>query len=371
MARKNRIMILGAGRIGCCIARILQHSKKYKLTVADSNTQALTELKQLKFAVLTLDFADSKTLRNAFQGYDAIISAAPFHFNVGIAKAALKAGLSYFDLTEDVATTKAIRLLSSKAKNGQIFMPQCGLAPGFIGILGNALGLQFEQLQTLKLRVGALPEFPTNQLMYNLTWSTEGLINEYCNPCEAISQGEYCQLKPLEGLETFSLDGKSYEAFNTSGGLGTLCETLAGKVSELTYKTIRFQGHRYLMDFLINGLHLGDSGKSRDLLREIFETAIAKTQQDVVIVFVTATGYVQGKLMQRSAYYKIYHGVIAGDHWSAIQIATASSMCGVIDMHFEGQLPRSGFVRQEDVPFRDYIKNPFCKPLAQARHQHA
>ena len=94
------------------------------------------------------------------------------------------------------------------------------------------------------MRVGALPQFPTNALTYNLTWSTDGLINEYCNPCEAIHDGERMHVLPLEGIEHFSLDGVRYEAFNTSGGLGTLCDTLDGRVRELNYKTIRYQGHR-------------------------------------------------------------------------------------------------------------------------------
>ena len=66
------------------------------------------------------------------------------------------------------------------------------------------------------MRVGALPAFPTNALKYNLTWSVDGLINEYCNPCEAIHDGQQIEVLPLEGLEHFSLDGTEYEAFNTS-----------------------------------------------------------------------------------------------------------------------------------------------------------
>ncbi len=68
-------------------------------------------------------------------------------------------------------------------------MPQCGLAPGFVSIVANHLTESFDSLDTVYMRVGALPQFPTNALMYNLTWSTDGLINEYCNPCEAIHEG--------------------------------------------------------------------------------------------------------------------------------------------------------------------------------------
>ncbi len=82
------------------------------------------------------------------------------------------------------------------------------------------------------MRVGALPKFPSNALNYNLTWSTEGLINEYCEPCEAIVNGERREVPPMEELEEFSLDGVTYEAFNTSGGLGSLCETLERQGSQ-------------------------------------------------------------------------------------------------------------------------------------------
>ena len=85
-------------------------------------------------------------------------------------------------------------------------------------------------VRLLSETLGALPQFPTGALKYNLTWSTDGLINEYCNSCDAIHEGRRIDVLPLEGFEHFSLDGVRYEAFNTSGGLGTLCESLDGKV---------------------------------------------------------------------------------------------------------------------------------------------
>jgi saccharopine dehydrogenase-like NADP-dependent oxidoreductase len=96
-----------------------------------------------------------------------------FAFNPGIAKVALENGCSYFDLTEDVQTTRATRALSGSASPGQIFMPQCGLAPGFVSISAFDLARQFESLLEVRLRVGALPVFPTNEMKYNLTWSTD------------------------------------------------------------------------------------------------------------------------------------------------------------------------------------------------------
>src|SRR5262249_26246419 len=152
-----------------------------------------------------------------------------------------------------------------RAHDEQIFMPQCGLAPGFVSIVAQHLVDSFESLDTVYMRVGALPQFPSNALMYNLTWSTDGLINEYCNLCEAIHHRRRIEVLPLEGVEHFSLDGVRYEAFNTSGGLGTLCDSLEDRVRELNYKTIRYQGHRDLMTFLVNDLRLSER---RHLLKE-------------------------------------------------------------------------------------------------------
>jgi saccharopine dehydrogenase-like NADP-dependent oxidoreductase len=87
-----------------------------------------------------------------------------------------------------------------------------------VSVAAATLVSSFDELRAVSMRVGALPQFPTNGLKYNLAWLTDGLINEYRNPCEAITDGERREVPPLEELEAFSLDGVVYEAFNTSGG---------------------------------------------------------------------------------------------------------------------------------------------------------
>lgn len=358
-SKLNRVAIIGAGRIGASIAKLLHQTGDYAVLLADRTSHAL-ESSGLPAGVETrlLDIGDSDQLLTLLSEYQAVVSACSFDASPLIAAAAAEVGVSYFDLTEDVATADLINEIATEnPRPGQVFVPQCGLAPGFIGILGHHVGKQFDQLESLKLRVGALPEFPSNTLMYNLIWSTQGLINEYCNPCQAIRGGERVELTPLEGLETFSLDGMAYEAFNTSGGLGTLCQTLDGKVEDLTYKTIRYKGHQYLMNFLINSLKLG---QRRTLLKQIFENAVAATKQDVVLIMVTATGMVDGKFMQITDSRKIYHDCIDGEHWGAIQITTASSLCAVLDLFFQGKLPNQGYVRQEQIDFNDLIDNRFA-----------
>ena len=241
------------------------------------------------------------------------------------------------------------------------FIPQCGLAPGFIGIVAADLARQFDVLDSVRLRVGALPAYPSNALNYNLTWSTDGVINEYCEACEAIVDGQRREVPALEEREEFSLDGVLYEAFNTSGGLGTLCETLAGRVRTLNYRTIRYPGHAAIMKALLNDLRLRDR---RDVLKDILEQAVPATLQDVVVIFVTVSGRKQGRLLQDTVVRKIYSQALHGIRRSAIQITTASSLCAVLDLLAQGRLPQTGFVRQEDVALSDFLGNRFGRVYA-------
>jgi saccharopine dehydrogenase-like NADP-dependent oxidoreductase len=253
-------------------------------------------------------------------------------------------------------TTRAVQEVARHAHPGRVFMPQCGLAPGFVSVVAYHLAQKFDTLDKVYMRVGALPQFPSNALKYNLTWSTDGLINEYCNPCEAIQDGVKCEVMPLEGLEHFSIDGVRYEAFNTSGGLGTLCDTLEGQVQDLNYKTIRYLGHRELVAFLLSGLRLK---QRRPLLKDLLEFAIPITFQDVVVTFCTVSGWRQGQLVQVTDARKIYSTQIDGETWSAIQVTTAAGICTMVDLHREGRLPTGGFVRQEQVLLDDFLSNRF------------
>ena len=349
-----KVAIVGAGLIGHTIAHMLRETGDYEVVAFDRDAHALEKLAAEGIPTERVDSADSNAIRAAITGFDALVNALPYYLAVNVAAAAKAAGVHYFDLTEDVRATHAIRSLADGATHA--FMPQCGLAPGFIGIAAHELANRFSELREVKMRVGALPEFPTNALKYNLTWSVDGLINEYCQPCEAIRDARTQWVQPLEGLEHFSLDGTEYEAFNTSGGLGTLCETLSGRVESLDYKSVRYPGHRDLIKFLLEDLRLSTD---RDTLKSIMRRAVPSTSQDVVLIFVTVTGMRDGQLVQDVFTRKIFAKTVCGVPMSAIQITTAGAMCAVLDLFREGKLPQQGFVRQEQVSLRDFLANRF------------
>jgi saccharopine dehydrogenase-like NADP-dependent oxidoreductase len=356
------VLIVGAGKIGQVAAELLAHTGDYQVTLADRSLAALGAVGRGRHLVPeVLDVADADALRRAMSGRFAVLSAAPYHLTVKIAEVALATATHYLDLTEDVASTRRIRELAQDARSA--FIPQCGLAPGFISIVAADLARRFDKLDSVRMRVGALPAYPSNALNYNLTWSTEGVINEYIEPCEAIVDGRRVEVPALEEREEFSFDGVLYEAFNTSGGLGTLAETLEGRVRTLNYRTIRYPGHAAIMKALLHDLRLRER---RELLKDILENAVPATMQDVVVIFVTVSGWREGRLMQETYARKIYAQVQAGKLRSGIQVTTAGSACAMLDLLAQGRLPQRGFVRQEDVALDDFLGNRFGSVYAQA-----
>ena len=363
------VVIVGAGKIGSMISELLGGCGDYRVTVVDRSQRQLDRLETaVPVKKIAADITNGDSLRQILAGQFAVLSAAPYHATRTIAEAAKAAGAHYLDLTEDVASTRVVKQLAAGSRTA--FIPQCGLAPGFITIVASDLASHFDELQDVRMRVGALPKFPSNALNYNLTWSTDGVINEYCEPCEAIVNGHLRETQPLEELEEFSLDGVLYEAFNTSGGLGTLCETLAGKVRNLNYRTIRYPGHAAIMKALLNDLRLRER---RDLLKDILEHAVPVTLQDVVIVFVTVSGMRGGQLVQETYANKIYAAPVGGRVRSAIQITTAGGICAVLDMLSAGTLPQSGLIKQEDIKLPLFLANRFgrCYDLPTTAAAHA
>jgi len=357
----NTLVILGAGKIGRMVCHLLAKSGDYSVRIGDA-AQAPIDMLSRRYPNVrgqVVDFGNSQSLDALLQGAWAVISCAPYHCNPLIAERAKEHGVHYFDLTEDVWVTQQVKELAADSRT--LFAPQCGLAPGFITIVANHLMRSMTEVTDLHLRVGALPRYPSNRLKYNLTWSTEGLINEYCNPCESVLHGELTSVPPLEQLERLTIDGVEYEAFNTSGGLGTLAITLKDRVKNVNYKTIRYPGHCELMKFLLHDLQMQEH---QGMLRDIFERSMPATFQDQIVIFVSATGTYHGRLTERTYAKTIYHQQIDGENWSGIQITTAAGVTAIVDMLHEGKLPSSGLLKMETIDYEAFLQNRFGKYYA-------
>jgi saccharopine dehydrogenase-like NADP-dependent oxidoreductase len=360
----RNIMITGAGKIGSLIACLFADTGDYQVHLIDTDFSGADASRVLKaIPEIKTEKIDVKD-QLAFQAYvtkhriTAIISSLPYFLNTHVACVAHNTKVHYFDLSEDTEVAKNIKSVALGANSA--FVPQCGLAPGFVSIVANSLMQEFDQCHHARLRVGALPQNNNHALQYALTWSTDGLINEYGNLCYGIENGSTAVFRPLEGLESIQLDGSAYEAFNTSGGLGGLAEIYMGKVQSMDYKTIRYPGHCEKMRFLMNDLELN---KDRDTLKRILENVIPKTYQDVVLIYVSVEGFKHGELIEESYFKKIYPQSIRGLHWSAIQVATASGVCAVVDLVLDKPKRFNGLVLQEQFHLKDVLANRFGKRI--------
>lgn len=346
------ILILGAGNIGTAIAFLLS-SVNYDVVLAD---QTFKNPIDKKIQTLQCDINDTNAFDDLLKRhkFNAIISSLPYFCNIKIAQKAREYGSHYFDLTEDVKTTEAIIKIAKDAHT--VFIPQCGLAPGFINIAAHDLMQNYDALDSVCLRAGALPQHSSNALHYALTWSTDGLINEYGNQCEAIVDGQYVLVKPLENVEEIILDGVVYEAFNTSGGLSTLWKKYLGKVNTMNYKTLRYPGHCEKIKLLMNDFHLN---QHRDMLKILLEESIPKSQQDMVILHISVVGIKNKEKLERTYTKTLYPTTVNNYSLTAIQAATASGICALVDIILMKKHDLKGFINQEQFSFSEVLSNRF------------
>jgi saccharopine dehydrogenase-like NADP-dependent oxidoreductase len=340
------VAVCGLGKVGTLAAELL-HEAKFEVTGFDIQKPHIN----LPFEVDIANMASVDEMQERFASFDAVLSCLPFSLNVGVASAAHAAGIHYFDLTEDVPTTKAIIELAKTSKG--LMAPQCGLAPGLVGIVGANLIAEFDECRSCKMRVGALPQNPTGLLGYSFNWSPEGVVNEYLNDCEVLESGEIKWVSPMEWREKVYIDGVELEAFTTSGGLGTMCETYLDKVPNIDYKTMRYPGHMDLMNFFFHELLMRDRRKEAG---EILVNAKPPVDQDIVYIHVSAEGERDGRL-QRREFVRGYKPIkLAGKLRTAIAWTTSSSVVAVIEMVRDGLLPGSGFLKQENIKLDDFLK---------------
>ena len=339
------VLVFGIGKVGTLVGILLK--QRFDVTGFDKNMPTVPT----GFECIQGDIHDQALLEKTIPQFDAVVSCMPYNLNLSIALIAHAHAVHYFDLTEDVPTTDMIMQLSETAK--AVMAPQCGLAPGLIGIIGANLSSRFTKLRDIELRVGALPRYPNGLLAYSFTWSPAGVINEYINDAEVIHNRVRKMVPSLDGIESINIEGRDYEAFTTSGGLGTMCRTYEGKVDTLNYKTIRYPGHAQLMRFLLYELILKEK---RELVETILTEAKPPVADDVVLVYAVVEGW-KGDALAREEYYRSFHPIdINGKKWRAISWTTAASIAAVVEMVADQKLPQKGFIKQEEIDFNTFME---------------
>jgi len=334
------------------------------VTLADSDIGRAKEAAQRinkltrgkKVTPKRLDASREAPTVKLMRGHDAALSAVPYFFNVGLARAAIKAGCHFADLGgNNTVVRQELAMDKAAARRGVALAPDCGLSPGMGSILAGELMRRVGgQADALKLYVGGLPQHPKPPFNYQLVFSVEGLINEYVEPARILRRGKLTTIEPLTEPEEFHLEGfPSLEAFHTSGGTSTLPETFAGKVGECFEKTLRYRGHLVLIRGLYDlGMFASERKKfgkteipPRAVIARLFEEKFAGDDPDLVILRVEAH---QGG---RVASFTVVDGFDLATGMTAMMRTTAWPASVVVQMLVSGQIMKRGGVRSElDIP---------------------
>lgn len=349
-----KVMIFGGGRVGRLVAQFLAETGQYTLygvdRIAPENTIIVAGVEYF-----TLDIQDTTAVSALLTRYkpEAILNCLPF--NLSLVALAVQQGIPYFDLTEDLNMTQWCLERANTFKS--IVMPHCGIAPGIVNAVAAHLMRSLTSVESVSLRVGALPQMSNHGLRHANTWSLTGMVNAYIQPSCGLVQGELVYYPSLTAEEDCFLHGEHLEAFYTSGGLGSMPFSYAGKIQKLDYKSLRYPGHLEKMRFLLDDLELKHQ---KEKLVTLLENALPQIHQDRVILFVVVMGRDKHHKPIEKMYSRAFTATEQRGEWiTAIQRTTALGLCTMLEVVLEHPEQYKGWVRQEQVSWEAIIENRF------------
>ena len=374
-----KLLVIGSGMMGSAAAYDMARNPEVKgVTIADSDHKRAKEVaarlnKLLGSKKITPEKVDASSERSVYKlmrGHAACLSAVPYFFNLGLAKAAIKAKCHFADLGgNNVVVRKTLDMAKKAAKAGVALAPDCGLSPGMASILAGELMRRIGgKAEALKIYVGGLPVNPKPPFNYQMVFSVEGLINEYCEPAIVLRKGKIQRIEPLTEIEKFEIPGlPTLDAFHTSGGTSTLPETFAGRVGECFEKTLRYEGHISLIRGLydlglfssekrkINGVEISPRAVTSNLFLEKF----AGEEPDLTVMRIEAWEPEKRALLglrktgepRRVLSFTLVDRYEPKTKMTSMMRTTAWPAAIVVQMMASGEIAKRGGVLQErDVP---------------------
>ena len=346
-------LVLGSGIVGSAAAWDLSR-RGHDVIVADADADTVGRVgSQIGAKSLTVEVTNNAELMPLLEAADVVVSAVPYRYGVEVATAAIEAGTHYLDFGGSPTVVSEQRRLDAAARNrGLMIVPDCGLAPGLANVLAQDLidSAETFPIESVQMRVGALPQVPTGALGYQLAFNAAGLINEYAEPCEVLEGGSYSTVEPLTRFEDIEWKGWGpLEAFSTAGGTSTMCERNLGRVTNLEYKTLRFPGHGSTFRALLEiGMFDesqqdsgGDSVSARSVLIGALNANLPSGEPDLVLVRVWRSDE------RGSVGYQIED--TATDGISALARTTAFPATALADLISRGDVLRPGVLSMGDA----------------------
>lgn len=371
-----RVLVLGAGLQGsACAFDLLNNAAVQRVGLADVRPPVLPAFLQpfvsapndssARLVPMTLDVRDASAVRAALAGYDAVCSAIPYYFNFPLAELAVEAGVHFCDLGGNTEIVRQQKTLDAAATaKGVSVVADTGLAPGMVNVIAQHGIDQFDQVDSVKLFVGGLPQTPEPPLNYQIAYSIEGMVDYYTSESLVVRDGKPTGVKALSEIETvpFAAPLGDLEAFHTAGGLSTMVYRYAGKIATMEYKTLRYPGHARIME-AIRDLDLlsldpvdikGQQVVPRDVFVRVAGDKLHKRKPDLVALRVVVSGTKGGQHSTRAwevvDRFDEQHGI------TAMMRTTGYTLSITAQLQATGVVPPGVHTPDESIPPTQYFK---------------
>lgn len=313
-----RYAVLGAGRQGTAAAYdLLVRGEADSVVLADvalDRAQASADrVNRLagtdRASALPLDGSDGSAVRELLEPLDAVVSALPYTLNLGVADAAVDTRTHHCDLGGNTPIVLKELELDERAKAaGVCVVPDCGEAPGMANNLIVYAMTLLDRAEDVLMLDGGIPLEPKPPWNYEVTFMTEGLINEYDGSCTFILGGKPVEIPCLDPSQDEMFDfgppfGELEGIIANTGS--TTPRTLGKDLRSLRFKILRWPGHaaqyrafRDLGLFSREPIRVGDATiVPREMLLTLLEPRIGAKPgtRDVVICRIIASGQQDGR----------------------------------------------------------------------------
>jgi lysine 6-dehydrogenase len=365
------MLVLGAGLQGsACAYDLLQNPDVKEVRLADLHTDHLEHFLAPysgdRLIFTPLDVRDREAVLALMRQSDAAMSAIPYYFNFELAELAVEAGVHFSDLGGNTEIVFKQKTLDHAAKKkGITIIPDCGLAPGMVNILAEHGIRQLDNVESVRIFVGGLPQHPQPPLNYQIVYSLEGVLDYYTTLSWVLRGGKRTQVTALSEIESVHFAGPvgELEGFHTAGGLSTMAFRYEGKIPTMEYKTLRYPGHAKIMEAIreLGLLELkpvdvkGMKVVPRDLVVAAMGPRLTKPEgHDLVALRVVAEGIKDGKPKRIGWELVDYYDEKTGI--SAMERSTGYSLSITGQMQARGEIGKAGvFTPDEAIPAEKYI----------------
>ncbi|HKW48176.1 MAG TPA: saccharopine dehydrogenase C-terminal domain-containing protein [Gemmatimonadaceae bacterium] len=367
-----RMLVLGAGLQGsACTYDLLQDKEVEQVRLADLKISHLPDFlapySGRRLLPTPLDVRDEGAVRGLMRECDAVMSAIPYYFNFDMARLAVEAGVHFTDLGGNTEIVNEQKTLDAEARRKNItVVPDTGVAPGMVNILAEYGIRQLDDVRSVRIYVGGLPQDPQPPLNYQIVYSLEGVLDYYTTLSWVLRNGKRTQVRALSELESVSFGNGvgTLEAFHTAGGLSTMAFRYEGKIAEMEYKTLRYPGHAERME-AIRDLGLldvepvevkGSKVIPREAFMAIVGPRLTKPEgKDLVALRVVVSGTKAGS--PKAVTFELIDRYDEKHHVSAMMRTTGYSLSITGLMQVRGEVKPAGVhTPDECVPPARYIE---------------